>query len=250
MKLKHKLTALLSAAAIFCAAAAPVSAADPEVVVEVYGAGVTWVQLEEMNYTVPVYVRLRNNPGLTSIEFGLEIDSRCTAKVVTGSSILSNLTYSQTDELIWFTWASGSVMEETGTLVRIDVTVPEDAVTGDAFAVNLLEEAYVSDQWNDNKSEIYYGEIGAVEYQNSYITVDDEPCDTRPSDSDTEKVTGDVNCDGKVSILDVILLNKALLAGEKITTQGKLNADVDGDGTPTSADSLTILKSTIGLAEL
>ncbi len=60
---------------------------------------------------------------------------------------------------------------------------------------------------------------------------------------------GDVNVDGNVNILDVILLNKALLAGEKITDEGIANADVDQDGTPSSADSLLILKFTVGLEE-
>lgn len=61
---------------------------------------------------------------------------------------------------------------------------------------------------------------------------------------------GDVNCDGDVSIVDVLVLNKNLLAGEKLTDQGQLNADVDKDGSPTGADALNILKATIGLAEL
>ncbi len=69
--------------------------------------------------------------------------------------------------------------------------------------------------------------------------------------SDTQVVYGDVNEDGSVNILDVIALNKALLVGEKISEQGSKNADVDMDGTPTSNDSLTILKYTIKLvAEL
>ncbi len=65
--------------------------------------------------------------------------------------------------------------------------------------------------------------------------------------SETKPVYGDVTCDGNVDILDVILLNKALLAGETISDQGTINADVDLSGTPDSADSLTILKYTIKL---
>ncbi len=84
-----------------------------------------------------------------------------------------------------------------------------------------------------------------------------EPDETEPT-KDTEDTTGgaaadvaygDVNCDGDVNILDVIALNKALLIGEKLTDQGIINADVDVDGTPTSNDSLSILKYTVGLVE-
>ncbi len=58
---------------------------------------------------------------------------------------------------------------------------------------------------------------------------------------------GDVNVDGSVDILDVIALNKSLLAGAKLTDQGTINADVDLDGAPSAADALTILKYTIKL---
>lgn len=243
MKLKHKLTALLSAAAIFCAAAAPVSAVDPAVDVEIDSVSIEMEDLSTTGYTIPIYVSLTENPGVTAIEFGLKVDPRCTAKVVTvdeqSPSIIPNLTYNQTDELIWFAWAAGSVMDATGSLVRVDVTLPDDAAAGDTFAVDYVGEAYVSHLWNDNKENIFYGEMG-VSYLNGGISIE----------GTGKAVKGDVNCDGNVSILDVILLNQSLLAGAKLTDQGKLNADVDGDGTPSSADSLTILKSTIGLAEL
>ncbi len=94
-------------------------------------------------------------------------------------------------------------------------------------------------------------------------SVDPQPPVTVPTDESTEAPTteettteapavinyGDVNVDGKVDILDVILLNKALLVGEKITAEGTANADVNADGTPNSADSLSILKYTVGLVE-
>ncbi len=72
---------------------------------------------------------------------------------------------------------------------------------------------------------------------------------TQPSQGGVTKY-GDVNTDGVVDILDVIALNKSLLAGAQISEQGTLNADVNKSGTPDSADSLMILKSTIGLEQL
>ncbi len=68
---------------------------------------------------------------------------------------------------------------------------------------------------------------------------------TEPDDGDL--LLGDVNCDGKVDILDVIALNKALLIGEKLTAQGEKNADVNESGAPDSDDALNILKYTIKL---
>ncbi len=60
---------------------------------------------------------------------------------------------------------------------------------------------------------------------------------------------GDINCDGTVNVLDVIRLNKNLLSGEGLSEYGIQNADVDGDGTPSVADSLLILKYIIKLVD-
>lgn len=70
---------------------------------------------------------------------------------------------------------------------------------------------------------------------------------TKPTEPDTDLQYGDVNCDKEVTIVDVLMLNKNLLVGEELTKQGILNADVDADGIPTSADGLAILKYTVGL---
>lgn len=111
----------------------------------------------------------------------------------------------------------------------------------------------------ENLVEIYQSEycitLDELPDLKSYpITEGDAPT-TEDTTEDTENTTetadtvvyGDVNEDGKVNISDVIMLNKALLAGEKLTVQGALNADVDKSGSPDSADSLTILKFTIKL---
>jgi endoglucanase len=67
--------------------------------------------------------------------------------------------------------------------------------------------------------------------------------------TETDVLYGDVNCDGTVSILDVIALNRNLLGNSDITAQGKINADVDLDGTPTSADALNIMRYVVHLIE-
>ena len=51
-----------------------------------------------------------------------------------------------------------------------------------------------------------------------------------------------MDCDGEISILDVIVLNRNLLGNGSLTEQGLANADVDGDNKPTANDALAILK--------
>lgn len=61
---------------------------------------------------------------------------------------------------------------------------------------------------------------------------------------------GDVNEDGSVDLVDVILLNKYLMIGQKVSAQGLKNADVDKNGEADEVDSLNILKSIIKLVTL
>ena len=58
-------------------------------------------------------------------------------------------------------------------------------------------------------------------------------------------IPGDVNEDGSVDILDVILLNKAVLGSVTLTETQQAAADVDGNGTVDSNDSLQVLKMTL-----
>ncbi len=78
-------------------------------------------------------------------------------------------------------------------------------------------------------------------------TTEETTTTTESVSTDTPQVYGDTNGDNTVDILDVLTLNKNLLTGEPLSEQGRKNADVDGDGTPSASDALIILKYTIGL---
>ncbi len=73
------------------------------------------------------------------------------------------------------------------------------------------------------------------------------PETTKPDTESGASRAGDTNGDGEVNILDVIKLNRNLLCGEVLDAQAIRNADVDGDGMPSFADALMILKYTIRL---
>ncbi len=71
---------------------------------------------------------------------------------------------------------------------------------------------------------------------------------TKPSEKPADKVVyGDADENGEVDILDVICLNRALLGVGNLSDQALLNVDVDGDGKPGAADSLSILKFIVGV---
>ncbi|MBR1898167.1 MAG: cellulase family glycosylhydrolase, partial [Oscillospiraceae bacterium] len=64
-----------------------------------------------------------------------------------------------------------------------------------------------------------------------------------------EPAYGDVDENGKVELLDVILLNKSLLGIEQLSEQANKNADVDVNQKIDSSDSLYILKYTVSLVD-
>lgn len=83
----------------------------------------------------------------------------------------------------------------------------------------------------------------------------------KPTEASTEQATqpatevgvsncGDVDCNGKVNILDVITLNKHLMVGETITASGRENAITRKGATePAAADALNILKYIVRILE-
>ena len=76
-----------------------------------------------------------------------------------------------------------------------------------------------------------------------------EPGTTEPSQGDDKTLLGDADEDGKVDVMDVILLNKALFGKADLTEQGIINADVDKNGKPEFSDSLQIMRYIVKLIE-
>lgn len=65
-----------------------------------------------------------------------------------------------------------------------------------------------------------------------------------------ENVPGDANHDAKVTIVDVIYVNKAIMGAETLSDTQRSSVDCDQDGKVTAADSLMILKSLVYLVTL
>ncbi len=65
-----------------------------------------------------------------------------------------------------------------------------------------------------------------------------------------EPTYGDVNGDGSVDVVDVLLLNKYLLGVANLDAQARANADVNKDGAIADNDAMNILKSVVKLVEL
>ncbi|MBP0972500.1 MAG: dockerin type I repeat-containing protein [Oscillospiraceae bacterium] len=60
---------------------------------------------------------------------------------------------------------------------------------------------------------------------------------------------GDVTLDTDITIVDVIALNRNIMTGDPLCETAKLNADLNGNGTPDETDSLNLLKYIVGINE-
>ena len=76
----------------------------------------------------------------------------------------------------------------------------------------------------------------------------DSGSDTVTGHNDMEK-PGVANLDGERDILDVIAANKHILGVGTLDKTGVKNADMNGNGTADSEDSLAILKTVLGIKD-
>ena len=58
---------------------------------------------------------------------------------------------------------------------------------------------------------------------------------------------GDVNEDGEIGIMDVVLMNRVIVGVEQVDEIQRKSADVDGDGKVTLSDSMKVLQYIVGL---
>ncbi len=171
-----------------------------------------------------------------------------------------NVTYTTglDDKAYWIT--------DDGVFLTVTGTVKSGAKDGSVcdFKIGAIDRETTEGSGTTN-SEISVGNVGSdytvtkfeTSLSNGSVTIgkeeepttepDTEP-DTEPPAS-TDAVYGDVDCNGKVDILDIIVLNKNLLGAADVTAQGKINADVNKDGKPGSDDSLSILKFIVKLID-
>lgn len=172
---------------------------------------ITPQELAAMDYTVPVYVRLMQNPGVSSVQFNLYVDKRCGFSAYTGSDIEDeNLVIFGTGYVmdnpdigaVCFAGASGSLFRRIGALVRLDVRVPETAKPGDVFPIvygKAPEGIQIAEEeplWNDHiqNPSVYY----------SSTAVDGCICIR-------SGLKGDVNGNGVLELADAVILQRYLL---------------------------------------
>lgn len=153
-------------------------------------------------------------------------------------------------------------ISESGVYAIITGTVAADAAAGASTPVSVVpvnrETKQGSGVMIDEISMGYIDADGAATKYTASVTDGSVTVSGEGTSEETgEKPTapdgvlyGDVDDDGDVDIVDVIVLNKYLLLGESITPAGETNADVDLNGQVNATDSLNILKAVVKIITL
>ena len=236
------------------------------------------VTAEEAKAGVLIYVKV-DTPLLNTVIFSTHVDDRCQYTAITDSGLISMIS-GDNPELSVQMVSQDSVQEKNVTqfflaqampsafmatnpafecmnLVALYVTVPEEeAVSGAHFDIEYVSGvANATEAWRNSYSgeaKTLTGSVtfeaqdylvsGMLQTQNGWIEIEGSP-------SQSGKM-GDLDGNGEVSIIDVLLLNQYLLSLHQIPEERLPLADVNHDGSINDSDAITILKSLVGLATL
>ncbi|MBE6875466.1 MAG: hypothetical protein E7496_01870 [Ruminococcus sp.] len=150
----------------------PDGTADIHVTIE--SVEVSLADLKTNDYVVPVYVTLDQNSGINYAEWGAFYDSRCTVEQVPfDNDVIFDTVCSVNTEkhFFWTAWATANDNPQTGNLVRLDVTLPQDAKAGDTFditysPVSMADRPHI---WNNSEND--WVADGVVGWTDGGITV-------------------------------------------------------------------------------
>lgn len=117
-----------------------------------------------------------------------------------------------------------------------------ETASGDSDEVVDTSDAEVEDVQTDADEETDAADSDVQEAQTADTDAEDD------SDEEAEYIVGDVNGDGKVNTLDVLLVLRYLVEAEELDDAQLAIADIDGSGKVELYDSIAIQNIAIGIA--
>jgi len=166
INVKKALASVAALSVVACMAAVPASAAEHTFATSAKKGAVTIEQitvsvdeLADANYKVPVLVKVKPNPGVNAVEFGVKcaleyetVNAGKTAKTyadlaTAGADVADGLDVKMTcdksdviEGLTWCAWADSEIDDTMENFLLLLVTVPSDAKAGDKFPIEFAEE--------------------------------------------------------------------------------------------------------------
>ncbi len=177
-KLIAGITALLMTASCSGYTAAAQGSENNGISIEIDRITLTLDELAALDHTVPVYVRVTENAGFDAAEFGVRIDERCSFDKDIKWLDYDDGYASIGQDLIWRVLANHETWYDTGTILKVELTVPEDAQIGDVYTVSYCDAEYKPHVWSSLDAETDHAASGNVTWTDGYVEIIETPEDT------------------------------------------------------------------------
>jgi hypothetical protein len=134
--------------------------------------------------------------------------------------------------------------EETTASTTKETKPTTEATTAEVTTEATTEVPTTVETTTETPSEITTEDIteSSEPSEDTSVEVTEDTTKSEISEPDPDALYGDTNCDGKVEVGDVVLLNKSIVKAATLSTQGEINADAKFDSVIDSNDAVTILK--------
>ena len=174
---------------------------------------------------VEVTIRLQNNPGLVAARLAIGYDASVlklvdakNGEVITGGSFITSQTLTTNPYVaMWNDSTATADYTADGVLLTLTFEVLETAVEGNTEITVTYEPSATFNHALQDQSLVMHN--GSIEI--------------------TQRVSGDADGDGTLTLKDVVIMRR-MLAGWEGYSINDANADVDGDGKVTLKDAVLI----------
>ena len=218
----------------------------------------------EPGATVDVPVTVSGDPGSGGIVLQFTFDNALAfTRRVSGDAYEGEPTWNKEDyTFVWHSSNGRNVKaEDDAVITKLRFTAP---TTPGKYPVSFLKTGCsTSDQEGVEIAATYVdgfvtvlGTVITSSTQDTTATTSNTTTTKQQEETTTTTTTssltpdfGDVNLDGKVSVADAVLLNRAIAGTADLNAQAKLNADCKFDKTLNTDDSLQIMRYLVHLIE-
>ena len=178
------------------------------------------VLVEEESSTADVFLSLEDNPGFAAADIQFVSDLKILSIQDLGVEAIVNAESGKAN------WSSSKNKYTTGSILKITLAIPDDAVAGATWTISL------------NVTELVNAQLQDVPYtvQNGIVRV---------RSGAASLLAGDVNENGIVDLKDVVTLQRYLAGGWNVTIH-ETNADVDKDGEISAKDDVLLQRYLAG----
>ena len=178
-----------------------------------------------------------------------------TELISTDASETSAVTSETTESISTDASETSAVTSETTESISTDAseTSAVTSETTESISTDASETSAVTSETTESistdASETSVATSETTESISTDVSATSDTTTATTTVEDTSGICGDVNLDGRVDILDAVLLGKAVAGAVTLNEQAKYNGDVDGEAEISSGDVIEIIRFLVHLTD-